>query len=632
MDEQDINKERLELALEAAGLDLWENDLVTGDVTRKATKIFTELGYNEEEVASYVDDLFKIVHPDDIPMLKAAVNDHLTGVTPQYRSEFRLQSKLGKWVWFANYGKIMDRDGNNRGQRFIGVTFNINDRKSKEEELVIREQESRTLTDNSPDTIARYDLNCRRIYVNPAFSAMTDGGAAALLGKNPSEIPGGPNAKIYEAKLKEVFSTGENSQFELIWPSKDGKEVCSHIRLTAERDLSGNITSVLAVGRDITDLNAYQTELKRKELAKNRFLAAAGHDLRQPLAAANLFIDALRFTSPSPDQHHIIDRLHLAMSTFNGLLDALLDISKLDAGITKPEYSLFDVSEIFKGLEQSFTPIANEKQLELKLFFPVREKLVIRSDIGLINSVLMNLVGNAIKYTLKGAILISARKREGTVLIQVWDTGIGILPEHTDQIFDEFFQVDNRHRDRTNGLGLGLSIAKRALSLLDSEITCHSRVGRGSVFGFSVPIDQVSSELSRKTTIVDEANDIFVRGKRFIVVEDDLLVAQALTMCLETMGGEVKCFHSGEDALQYASTENGDYYIADFMLGGTLNGIQYLNKLRHNLGKPINAVLMTGDTSSSFISMMDDCDWPILHKPVNVSKLISSLAGQTQDV
>ncbi len=135
MTERDINQDRLELALEAAGLDLWENDLVAGDVTRKAIKIFAELGYSEQEAFCYVDDMFAIVHADDIPVIKAAINDHLTGVTAQYRCEFRLRAKSGAWIWYANYGKIMDRDGSNRGQRFIGVTFNIDDRKCKEDEL-----------------------------------------------------------------------------------------------------------------------------------------------------------------------------------------------------------------------------------------------------------------------------------------------------------------------------------------------------------------------------------------------------------------------------------------------------------------------------------------------------------------
>lgn len=135
MSEEDFNKDRLELALEAAGLDLWENDLVSGEVTRKALKTFAELGYNEKETFAFIDDMFSIVHPDDVPIIKAAINEHLTGATPQYRSEFRLLAKNGSWVWYANYGKIMKSRGVDHGRRFIGVTFNINDRKCQENEL-----------------------------------------------------------------------------------------------------------------------------------------------------------------------------------------------------------------------------------------------------------------------------------------------------------------------------------------------------------------------------------------------------------------------------------------------------------------------------------------------------------------
>ena len=132
---QDKNKERLELALEAAGLDLWENDLLTGDVTRKAMKTFAELGYSEKEAFFYINDMFSIVHPDDVPLVKASISEHVSGARPQYRSEFRLLSKSGQWVWYANYGRIMSGRGMKRGKRFIGVTFNINDRKCQEDEL-----------------------------------------------------------------------------------------------------------------------------------------------------------------------------------------------------------------------------------------------------------------------------------------------------------------------------------------------------------------------------------------------------------------------------------------------------------------------------------------------------------------
>jgi diguanylate cyclase (GGDEF)-like protein len=135
VDEPDLNKERLELVLEAAGLDLWENDLVTGHVTHKATKTFLELGFSEDEIVSGVQDIYGLFHPGDLDVVRQAVADHVNGVTAQYRAEFRLRSKAGEWVWFANYGRIMDRSGATPGKRLIGVTFNINDRKQKEDEI-----------------------------------------------------------------------------------------------------------------------------------------------------------------------------------------------------------------------------------------------------------------------------------------------------------------------------------------------------------------------------------------------------------------------------------------------------------------------------------------------------------------
>lgn len=140
MDKAELYRERLELALEAAGLDLWENDLISGEVTCKVSKIFRELGYETSEFVSYVDEIFTIIHPDDVPLLKAAVDDHLAGRTEQYRCEFRIRAKSGAWVWYANYGKIMDGDSGCRGQRFIGVTFNIDARKCREAEIALMNQ------------------------------------------------------------------------------------------------------------------------------------------------------------------------------------------------------------------------------------------------------------------------------------------------------------------------------------------------------------------------------------------------------------------------------------------------------------------------------------------------------------
>lgn len=375
-------------------------------------------------------------------------------------------------------------------------------------------------------------------------------------------------------------------------------------------------------------------QLEDKELAKTRFLAAAGHDLRQPLAAANLFIDALKLTQQTPRQGEIIQRLDQSMATFNELLDALLNVSKLDAGMIKPEYAAISVSEMFNWLEQNFAPMASNKQLGFRLYFPMHETLLVRSDLGLLKSVLMNLVSNAIKFTAKGAVLISARRRGEEVLFQVWDTGIGITQEQIKRIFDEFYQVNNPQRDRSGGLGLGLAIARRALTLMGVNVSCRSQVGRGSVFEFRLPVESALDTAAQISTVENApkevANESFARGKRFVVVEDDKLVAQATCNWLEGMGSQVSCFHSAEEALRHASIEYADYYIADYMLGGELNGIQFLNVVRHKMGRPINAVVVTGDTSSDFIRHAVDCDWPVMYKPINTSQLISELSAQAQ--
>jgi hypothetical protein len=277
--------------------------------------------------------------------------------------------------------------------------------------------------------------------------------------------------------------------------------------------------------------------------------------------------------------------------------------------------------------------IKNRRKLgTLKLYFPINKGLVVRCDIGLLKSVLMNLVSNAIKFTTKGGVLISARQRGEHVLFQVWDTGIGIKEEEIEMIFNDFYQIDNPQRDRTKGLGLGLSIAKRALALFDGKIVCRSQLGRGSVFAFHLPTDNLQNNVMRDIPFPKqfeiEDNRSFVQGKHFVVIEDDTMVSEALSNSLRLMGGEVDCFDNPEKALRQANIGNADCYIVDYMLPGNIDGINFLLRLRQKLHKPVCAVMMSGDTSSYFIRKAELFDWPVLHKPVNMSNLISKLIEQ----
>lgn len=242
------------------------------------------------------------------------------------------------------------------------------------------------------------------------------------------------------------------------------------------------------------DLSAAQRESQMAKAAaeaatmvKSRFLAAASHDLRQPMFAINLFTDALSKTPLNDEQRRIHSALSRAILSLGELLEALLEISKLDAGAIKPKEKPIDVHELFKSIDAEFGAVACAKGLRFKLQFPM-DNVALFSDGQLLQSLLRNLIANSITYTERGGVLVGLRHRGDQAILQVWDTGIGIAPEHMDTIFEEYFQVANPERDSAKGLGLGLSIARRQAQLLRTEIACRSRLGKGSVFELRLPL------------------------------------------------------------------------------------------------------------------------------------------------
>ena len=450
------------------------------------------------------------------------------------------------------------------------------------------------------------------------------------------------NTSAYAARAQErinsIFEQG-NAVFESELKCRDGSVI--PVELNARLVYYENKFVILGIARDMSVRKNIEQELveslhklEERAFAKTRFLAAASHDMRQPIAAASLLVKALELTSPNAHQSRLIAQLEQSMGIFSDMLNRLLDISRFDAGLVKPQVSSFGMEEILLWLDQNFARTALDKQLRFRLFFPTRKALIVHTDFGLVQSVLMNLVSNAIKYTERGSILVSARQRGSHVLIQVWDTGIGIAGMDLPHIFEEFYQVSNPQRNREGGLGLGLSICQRAMAVLQSKIICRSRPGHGSVFEFSLPLngenDPPEPLPASAALPVNTASEKLFHGKNVVLVEDDDLVASAMTSLLEGMGGKVTYFHSAEDALGHAHIEQADYYIVDYMLDGALNGIQFLELLRQQTDKPAKAVLLTGDTSTDFIQKAELLDWPVLHKPVNISRLITIFSTQAR--
>jgi len=624
------SEQRLKLAVDGAGDGIWDWNMVN-NAMQFSPLYMSMLGYTADELPSHADTWLNSVHPDDLERVQQNLADYLSGKLPGYYIELRLRCKDGRYKWILCRGKLAAQDKSGKPLRMIGVHSDISVRMRVEKQLSDLLVFNRTILEQSPCGIVVFQADGACVMANQAYASTLGTSVAMILAQdfrnNPSWQRNGlltfanralGSGQVISEAVEGITSFGKKVVLECVFTPLEIAEK-SHLLLITN-DISARVKADSVISETLL-------QLEKKELAKTRFLAAAGHDLRQPLAAANMFIYALRHSGLTAEQNELILSLMLSMSTFKALLDSLLQVSRLDSNVIKPEYSLINVAELLIWLEQNFSALAGEKKLRFKLYFPLNARLTIQSDIGLLKSVLINLVSNAIKFTPAGGILVSARRRGGNILFQVWDTGIGIADEKVELIFEEFFQINNPQRDRTRGQGLGLSIVKRTLALLGAKAQCRSKAGRGAVFEFSLPCSE-ADPLEPQQEGGSFSEQAFVQGKCFVVVEDDLLVTQATVAWLTVMGAKVASFQSAEAALQHADTEQADYYIVDYMLGGTLNGIQCLKRLSQKSKTPVKAVLVTGDTRANFMQEVSNFAWPVHYKPVNVNALLDSLKVQ----
>lgn len=492
--------------------------------------------------------------------------------------------------------------------------------------LSLNEEKYRAAINTSLDGFIMADGDGHLLEVNDAYVSRSGYTRSELLTMTVPEIEAAhPPEKIRE-NIQRIVNEGGGTSFVSSHRTKQGEIWPTEISISSAnlgeprvfafiRDISARVASEKA-------LSASLQQLQEKERAKTRFLAAASHDLRQPLAAANLFVDALTYFDLTEQQTKIIHQLRTALDSLASLLNALLDVSRLDAGAVRPRIEAVAVEEIFQKIQSDFEPLATARGLRIKFFSP--RFLAVKSDKSLLINVLNNLVANSLKYTAHGGVLLGVRLRGEQVWMQVYDTGIGIAQENIPHIFDEFYQVDNPQRDRTKGLGLGLSIAQRQIELLGGRIYCRSRVGKGSVFEF--PLPYAGSIVHPIAHFIEESDDVrYLRGQRIVVVEDDYLVAEGLMTLLGVMGAEVRQYSSADAALADNEVLNADYYITDLMLPGKVNGLDFLRRLTEINTKPTRAVIVTGDTCAQTLEKLSGTPWTVLFKPVTSFRVVQAL-------
>lgn len=353
--------------------------------------------------------------------------------------------------------------------------------------------------------------------------------------------------------------------------------------------------------------------------AKSRFLAAASHDLRQPLHALSLYSATLKLRAADRTSSDIAGHINEALASLAALVDSLLDISKLDAGAVRPELQRTSVKALIERIEADYRPVAREKGLEFRVA-PVDAQ--VETDPVLLERVVRNLVDNAFKYTAAGSIALSAELDERTVRIAVHDTGPGIAESERERIFEEFYQIGNPQRDRTKGLGLGLAIVRRLAQLLGLKVQLETRPGGGSTFALTLARVADSSPLPQasRAPAADDASALV--GARVLVIDDETSVRVGMRGLLESWGCRVMTC-SGFDEAQRLLDDYAlgvDVIVADFRLPQHENGIETVRRLRARLGD-VPALMVSGDTAPERLREAQASGLPFLHKPVSAEVL-----------
>lgn len=511
------------------------------------------------------------------------------------------------------------------------------------------------IVNHSSDWIFVKDLEHRFLLASDNFATLAGLPLDQIIGKNDLQIGNSPEHVYGDSKTKfpgfwpqddAVTQSGkisieENPHWDLYSRSERFRRT---IRVPL-KDHKGIVYALLVCSQDITDQRKKESLLEDRTKmldrvtrekqsaeqsrqiaeeaveAKAKFLAAASHDLRQPLHAMGLFLDILNTCIKGDKEQHLVQQIKRSCAALNGLFNGCLDISRLDAGVIDRVDENFYASSFIENLSDEFREQANEKQLDYR--FKVDESIML-TDSMLLARVVRNLVNNAINNTETGQVLISCTKGENKIQLSVIDTGIGIPELEQKRIFHEFHQVDSRQQRHGNGLGLGLAIVKRLCELLEIELSLISESGKGSSFSLSIPSGDQSRIIEEKST----ANPPSLEGARVLIIDDDPSIRQGMEVLLQAYCCETVSSADVHGAMDALSAKNmvPNVIVADYHLGGGVCGARAVDEIRDALGIQIPAVMITGDTSEESERDAIKHSLLILHKPVSSEVLLSTIA------
>lgn len=413
-----------------------------------------------------------------------------------------------------------------------------------------------------------------------------------------------------------LYVFGQTRQARLI-----GRDLTETIRLRFENlDLIDRLKAEKALASEAREA------AEQANLAKSHFLAAASHDLRQPVHALGLFLEAMSLNELAGSQREILGNAKAASLASSDMLNTLLDFSRIEAGVIRPKPRAFLLQDLLHKLEVELAPQADANSL---IYRSRDTRRVLFSDPTLLELILRNLISNAIRYTTQGGVLIGCRTRGNGVSIDVYDTGIGIEPDQQQNVFREFHQLGNPERDRRKGLGLGLAIVERLARSLDHPLQLQSRPGAGTVFRVWVP-------MARAHALPERLDELFpidrnLVGVRVLVVDDDESVRLGMHHLLGSWGCRCRVAESLDEALSFSWTVPPDAIVCDYRLRERQTGADAIRLIRKHFDRSIPALLITGDTAPERLREAEASGIPLLHKPVAAPQLYKALLGLREE-
>ncbi len=404
---------------------------------------------------------------------------------------------------------------------------------------------------------------------------------------------------------------------------------CWRLAAAMNRGMVDSISRRYEVAALAASLHAQKALAEEASQSKSRFLAAASHDLRQPVHALSLFVGALGQQNLGGEARRLLGHVSTSVEALGGMFNSLLDISKLDASMVKPEIGQFDLKAMLERICHEEGALANAKGFAVRVNSPT---MWIASDPALLERVLRNLISNAVRYTEHGGVLATARRRGRNVVVRVIDTGIGIPADRQAEVFREFVQLGNRERDRNKGLGLGLAIVRRLCTLLGLDLSLQSRVACGSNFKLQIPVNELIA-LPRPSAPNDALlpgnSNVIGHGELVLVIDDDTEILDGMQALLTGWGCHVVAAAGLADLMPSLAglPQVPKVIISDYRLRGGETGLAVVEHLRSEYNDDIPAILITGDTAPDRLHEAQESGLTLLHKPVTPQELRHALAA-----